>query len=112
MEDTGAYYDLISSAPELRGLPLTAQSPSSREKLLRIRGTLEGHIEAGRMKFVRGAPGVEEIFSQLLSLPDSAHDDLADALEIGSRSMVSGMEDVVLLEYGEAMFHERRARSW
>jgi hypothetical protein len=54
-----------------------------RDKVTRSR-TLAARMEAGKVFFLRGAPGVEMLKGQLTAFPNGEHDDLVDAAVYGA----------------------------
>jgi hypothetical protein len=54
-----------------------------RDKVTRAR-TLAARMEAGKVFFLRGAPGIEMLKSQLTAFPNGEHDDLVDAAVYGA----------------------------
>jgi predicted phage terminase large subunit-like protein len=54
-----------------------------RDKVTRAR-TLAARMEAGKVFFLRGAPGVEMLKGQLTAFPNGEHDDLVDAAVYGA----------------------------
>lgn len=108
VEEVGFQWQAVSSAPELRGLPLVPQSTEGRDKLARIRGTLEAAVEGGRLLFVRGGPGVAALVDEMMALPEGAHDDRTDALEIAARQFLSANAGMVVLD-ASGFFGKARA---
>jgi len=49
-----------------------------RDKVTRARA-LAARMEAGKVSFLRGAPGIEMLKAQLTAFPNGEHDDLVDA---------------------------------
>jgi len=58
-------------------LPARAVHPD-RDKVTRAR-TLAARMEAGKVFFLRGAPGIEMLADQFVAFPNGEHDDLVDA---------------------------------
>jgi len=50
-----------------------------RDKVTRSRA-LSARYEAGKVFHVNGAPGIEDLESNMLAFPNGTHDDLVDAL--------------------------------
>ena len=59
-------------------LPARAIRPD-RDKVTRSRA-LSARYEAGKVFHVNGAPGIEDLESNMLAFPNGSHDDLVDAL--------------------------------
>jgi hypothetical protein len=63
-------------------LPVGPVHPD-RDKVTRSR-TLAARMEAGKVFFLRGAPGIEMLKGQLTAFPNGEHDDLVDAAVYGA----------------------------
>jgi predicted phage terminase large subunit-like protein len=63
-------------------LPASAVHPD-KDKVTRAR-TLAARMEAGKVFFLRGAPGIEMLKAQMTAFPNGEHDDLVDAAVYGA----------------------------
>jgi predicted phage terminase large subunit-like protein len=63
-------------------LPASPVHPDS-DKVTRAR-TLAARMEAGKVFFLRGAPGIEMLKAQMTAFPNASHDDLVDAAVYGA----------------------------
>jgi predicted phage terminase large subunit-like protein len=59
-------------------LPARAIRPE-RDKVFRSR-SLAARYEAGKVFHLKGGPGIRQLESEMMSFPNSEHDDLVDAL--------------------------------
>lgn len=65
-------------------VPIVGISTQNKPKLLRIR-RLSPYVSRRRIKFMRRSPGVRLLIEQLMDVPNGAHDDGPDALEMALR---------------------------
>lgn len=63
-------------------LPATAVYPD-RDKVTRARA-LAARAEAGKVFYLRGAPGIEDFLHEAVAFPNGEHDDLVDAAVYGA----------------------------
>jgi predicted phage terminase large subunit-like protein len=84
IEDVNYQVDLVQQVARLN-LPVFGQGTESRDKVARI-DTLAVPIEQGRVIFHRSQ---QDLIDELLYFPDGKYNDIADALEIATREVLT-----------------------
>lgn len=70
----------------LAGLPIIPQKPD-KDKTRRLLA-VSRFFESSRVYFVQGAPGVQDLYDQLMEFPNSSHDDMVDAMVYAIRMLL------------------------
>jgi len=86
VEEASSGFALVAELRSSTGIPIIAVPPGRDSKIARAE-SVTGLFEAGRVKFPKSAPWLEDALSELLRFPYAKHDDVVDAIVLGVRTI-------------------------
>lgn len=100
VEEASSGFAIVNQLRAETFVPVIGVPPGRESKVARAE-SVTGFFEAGRIRFPRAAPWLDELRLEFLRFPYGKHDDIVDAVVLGVRQMIGELNRILEYEHFE-----------
>lgn len=100
VEEAASGFAIVNQLRAETPVPVIGIPPGRESKVARAE-SVTGYFEAGRIRFPKRAPWLDELRTEFLRFPYGKHDDIVDAVVLGVRQMIGELNGILLYEHFE-----------
>ncbi|MGA7246115.1 MAG: phage terminase large subunit, partial [Candidatus Cybelea sp.] len=100
VEEAASGFAIVNQLRAETSVPVIGVPPGRESKAARAE-SVTAFFEAGRIRFPKSAPWLEELRLEFLRFPHGKHDDIVDAVVLGVRQMIGELNRILEYEHFE-----------